>query len=113
MSHCAPLPLQAVTITRLGDDAALVRLTGAPPVRSTTSLAVPGSGAAATLTWFQLVKFWLAKNFFGTLIPFDDPATFNGTVERFLRTPFVKRDRIGDAFKSFEKLRSLAAAPGH
>ena len=46
------------------------------------------------------------------MIPFDDPPTFNGTVERFLRTPFVKRDRIGDAFKSFEKLRSLAAAPG-
>ena len=46
------------------------------------------------------------------MIPFDDPGTFNGTVERFLRTPFVKRDRIGDAFKSFEKLRSLAAAPG-
>ena len=45
-------------------------------------------------------------------IPFDDPAPFNGTVERFLRTPFVKRDRIGDAFKSFEKMRSLAAAPG-
>ena len=46
------------------------------------------------------------------MIPFDDPATFNGTVERFLRTPFVKRDRIGDAFKSFEKLRSLAATSG-
>jgi hypothetical protein len=39
-------------------------------------------------------------------------ATFNSTVERFLRTPFVKRDRIGDAFKSFEKLRSLAVTPG-
>lgn len=46
------------------------------------------------------------------MIPFDDPATFNGTVERFLRTPFVKRDRIGDAVKSLETLRSLAAAPG-
>ena len=28
---------------------------------------------------------------------------FNDTVERFLRTPFVKRDRIGDAFKSFAR----------
>jgi hypothetical protein len=46
------------------------------------------------------------------MIPFDDPATFNGTVERFLRTRFVKRDRIGDTVKSLEKLRSLAAAPG-
>jgi hypothetical protein len=27
------------------------------------------------------------------MIRFDDPVTFNGTVERFLRTPFVKRDR--------------------
>jgi hypothetical protein len=40
------------------------------------------------------------------------PATFNGTVERFLRTPFVKRDRIGDAVKSLEQVRSLAGAPG-
>src|SRR6185503_3141076 len=40
------------------------------------------------------------------MIPFDDPATFNSTVERFLRTPFVKRDRIGDTVKSLEKLRS-------
>jgi hypothetical protein len=46
------------------------------------------------------------------MIPFDDRATFNGTVERFLRTLFVKRDRIGDAFKSFEKLRNLTGAPG-
>ena len=45
------------------------------------------------------------------MIPVDDPARFNGTVERFFRTPFVKRDRIGDVFKSFEKLRSLAGAP--
>ena len=46
MSHCAPLPRQAVTITHLRDDAALVRLTGAPPIRSMPSLAVPGAGAA-------------------------------------------------------------------
>ena len=30
------------------------------------------------------------------LVPFDDPAMFNATVERFLRTPFVKKDRIKD-----------------
>ena len=46
------------------------------------------------------------------MVPFDDPASFNATVERFFRTPFVKQDRIDDAFKSFEQLRSLAAAPG-
>lgn len=39
------------------------------------------------------------------MIPFDDPALFNATVERFFRTPFVKRDRIKDLFKSFEKMR--------
>ena len=40
------------------------------------------------------------------LIPFDDPALFNATVERFFRTPFVKKDRINDALKSLEKMRA-------
>lgn len=40
------------------------------------------------------------------MIPYDDPALFNATVERFLRTPFVKKDRIADMMKSFEKMRS-------
>ena len=40
------------------------------------------------------------------MVPYDDPATFNATVEKFLRTPFVKKDRIGDTMKSLEKLRS-------
>jgi hypothetical protein len=31
MSHFAPLPLQAVTITNRGDEAALIRPTGATP----------------------------------------------------------------------------------
>ena len=44
------------------------------------------------------------------LVPFDDPALFNATVERFLRTPFVKKDRLNDAAKSLEKLRSPAKA---
>ena len=39
------------------------------------------------------------------MIPFDDPATFNATVERFFRTPFVKKERINDTLKSFEKLK--------
>ena len=43
------------------------------------------------------------------MIPFDDPVTFNATVERFLRTPFKKVDRIGDTMKSLEKLRSATA----
>ncbi len=40
------------------------------------------------------------------MIPFDDPATFNETVERFFRRPFVKKDRINDMLKSLEKLRA-------
>jgi pimeloyl-ACP methyl ester carboxylesterase len=39
------------------------------------------------------------------MAPFDDPALFNATVERFFRTPFVKKDRINDLLKSFVKLR--------
>jgi pimeloyl-ACP methyl ester carboxylesterase len=40
------------------------------------------------------------------MIPFDDPATFNATVERFFRTPFVKKDRVKDMMSSFEKMRA-------
>jgi pimeloyl-ACP methyl ester carboxylesterase len=47
------------------------------------------------------------------MIPYDDPATFNATVERFFRTPFVKRDRVGDLLKSLEKLRASTAEPSH
>jgi pimeloyl-ACP methyl ester carboxylesterase len=35
-------------------------------------------------------------------IPYDDPELFDSTVDRFFRTPFVKKDRIKDAMKSFE-----------
>lgn len=38
-------------------------------------------------------------------LPFDDPESFNATVERFLRTPFVKKDRVEDLSSSLEKLR--------
>jgi len=37
---------------------------------------------------------------------YDDPDLFNGTVERFFRTPFVKKDRVKDFMKSFEALRA-------
>ena len=43
------------------------------------------------------------------MVPFDDPELFNTTVERFLSTPFVKKDRIADLMKSYEKL--LASLP--
>jgi pimeloyl-ACP methyl ester carboxylesterase len=42
------------------------------------------------------------------MIPFDDPATFNATVERFLHTPFVKRDRIKDTMTSLEKMKKAS-----
>ena len=41
-------------------------------------------------------------------LPFDDPATFNATVERFLRTPFVKRDRIEDVVHSLDQQRGTS-----
>jgi len=44
-------------------------------------------------------------------IPYDDPDTFNATVERFFRTPFVKKDRIRDFIKSIEKSRAEARNP--
>jgi len=40
------------------------------------------------------------------MVLYDDPALFNATVERFFRTPFVKKDRINDLLKSLEKLRA-------
>jgi pimeloyl-ACP methyl ester carboxylesterase len=38
--------------------------------------------------------------------PYDDPQMFNGTVERFLTTPFKSKNRIADAMASFEKLQT-------
>ena len=38
------------------------------------------------------------------MLPFDDPVLFNATVERFLRVPFVKKDRIKDFLLSAESL---------
>ena len=40
------------------------------------------------------------------MIPFDDPALFNATVERFLRTPFRKVEMLNDTVKSLEKMRA-------
>lgn len=42
------------------------------------------------------------------MIPFDDPALFNATVERFFRAPFVKKDRIRDMMKSYEALQAAS-----
>lgn len=40
------------------------------------------------------------------MIPYDDPQLFNATVDRFFRTPFVKKDRIQDLLRSLEKMRA-------
>ena len=44
------------------------------------------------------------------MIPYDDPATFNATVERFFATPFVKRDRLRDVLQSLGKMVAEAKA---
>ena len=38
------------------------------------------------------------------MVPFDDPELFNATVQRFLDTPFVRKDRINDMAASGEKM---------
>ena len=40
------------------------------------------------------------------MVPFDEPAAFNATVDRFFRRPFVQKDRVTDMFKSLERLRA-------
>jgi pimeloyl-ACP methyl ester carboxylesterase len=42
------------------------------------------------------------------MIPYDEPARFNAAVERFFRTPFVKKDRIKDMLKSLEALKGAS-----
>ena len=44
------------------------------------------------------------------MIPYDDPATFNATVERFFATPFVKRDRLIDVLRTLSKMVAEAKA---
>jgi pimeloyl-ACP methyl ester carboxylesterase len=39
------------------------------------------------------------------MIPADDPDRFNATVDRFFRTPFVKKDRMLDFLKSDQRLK--------
>jgi pimeloyl-ACP methyl ester carboxylesterase len=43
------------------------------------------------------------------MIPFDDPATFNATLQRFFGTQFVKRDRLKDLLSSLDRMRALRA----
>jgi len=38
------------------------------------------------------------------MIPYDDPELFNATVDRFFKTPFVKKDRLKDLLKSLDAL---------
>jgi pimeloyl-ACP methyl ester carboxylesterase len=40
------------------------------------------------------------------MIPYDEPARFNSTVERFFRMPFVKKDRIKGLMTSLEAMRA-------
>jgi len=54
----------------------------------------------------QLVIFPNATH----MVPFDEPAAFNEAVDRFFRTPFAKKDRVADMFKSLERLRAAQGA---
>jgi len=40
------------------------------------------------------------------MIPVDDPARFNATVDRFFRTPFVKTDRVAGLLKSIARMKA-------
>jgi pimeloyl-ACP methyl ester carboxylesterase len=45
------------------------------------------------------------------MIPFDDPALFNETVDRFFRTPFAKKDRIKDLTPSLQRIKEQESQP--
>ena len=47
------------------------------------------------------------------MIPYDDPALFNATVDRFFRTTFVRRNRIDDTLKSAKEMRTSQEAQTH
>ncbi len=40
------------------------------------------------------------------MVPYDDPALFNSTIDRFFREPFVKKDRVTDLFKSYQEMKT-------
>lgn len=40
------------------------------------------------------------------MIPYDDPARFDTTVDKFFREPFVKIDRVKTMFKSYEAMKA-------
>jgi len=47
------------------------------------------------------------------MVVYDDPVLFNSTVERFFRTPFVKKDRIANTLESLQKMRIGTPWPAH
>ena len=47
------------------------------------------------------------------MVPYDDPALFNATVDRFFRTPFVRRNRIDDTIKSAREMGAAQDAQTH
>lgn len=40
------------------------------------------------------------------MVPYDDPALFDSTVDRFFRTAFVKKDRVNDFLKSCQSMEN-------
>ena len=57
----------------------------------------------------QLAIFPNAKH----TIPYEDPATFNATVDRFFRAPFVSIDRVPDTMKVFDKMHAAPPTPAN
>jgi len=41
------------------------------------------------------------------MIPYDDPALFNATVDRFFRQPFVAKDRLKDLLRSWNAMSAV------
>lgn len=46
------------------------------------------------------------------MIPYNDPALFDLTVERFLHSRFVAKDRLNDLLKSYEALSASEKQAG-
>ncbi len=44
------------------------------------------------------------------MIPVDDPALFNATVDRFFRTPFFKTDRVAGLIQTGARMKAEYAA---
>ena len=87
--HIAPQALEAITVP------ALVLASDHDAIRDEHTLEIYHH-----LLNGQLCIFPNATH----MIPYDDPALFNSTIDRFFREPFVPKDRLKDMLKSYEAM---------